>query len=40
MLNADPIVLPAAASDEAKAYLRIAGAEEDGLVARLAIVAA
>ena len=40
MLNADPIVLPAAASDEAKAYLRIAGAEEDALVARLAIVAA
>ncbi|MFC7499854.1 hypothetical protein ACFQRC_11555 [Enterovirga sp. GCM10030262] len=40
MLNADPIVLPAAASDEAKAYLRIAGAEEDALVARLATVAA
>lgn len=35
MLSGEPISLPAAASDEAKAYLRIEGAGEDGLVARL-----
>jgi uncharacterized phiE125 gp8 family phage protein len=35
MLSAEPIVLPQAAVEEAKTYLRIVGADEDALVARL-----
>ncbi|HEX8214268.1 MAG TPA: hypothetical protein VF582_02220 [Allosphingosinicella sp.] len=35
MLSAAPIILPAAATDEAKAYLRIVGSDEDTMVARL-----
>lgn len=35
MLRAGPIILPAEAVDEVKAYLRIVGADEDVLVARL-----
>jgi uncharacterized phiE125 gp8 family phage protein len=35
MLKGDPILLPAAASDEAKAYLRIEGEGENALVGRL-----
>lgn len=40
MLSPAPIVLPAEASDEAKAFLRIETAGEDALVARLATSAA
>lgn len=35
MLSAAPIVLPQAAVDEAKAYLRIVGGDEDALAGRL-----
>jgi uncharacterized phiE125 gp8 family phage protein len=35
MLSAAPLILPATAVDEAKAYLRIVGADEDMLTARL-----
>lgn len=35
MLSGEPISLPAAASEEAKAYLRIEGTTEDELVSRL-----
>ena len=35
MLSAAPIALPAAAVEEAKAYLRIVGTDEDPLVARV-----
>jgi uncharacterized phiE125 gp8 family phage protein len=35
MLSAEPIALPATATSEAKAYLRIVGTDEDALVARL-----
>lgn len=35
MLSAAPIVLPQTAADEAKAYLRIVGTDEDVLLARL-----
>jgi uncharacterized phiE125 gp8 family phage protein len=35
MLSAAPMMLPAAATQEAKAYLRIVGTDEDALVARL-----
>ncbi|HEY0625472.1 MAG TPA: hypothetical protein VGD10_01940 [Allosphingosinicella sp.] len=35
MLSAAPILLPAVAAEELKAYLRIVGADEDALAARL-----
>jgi uncharacterized phiE125 gp8 family phage protein len=35
MLSAEPLLLPEAAVAEAKAYLRIVGADEDALVGRL-----
>lgn len=40
MLIAAPLTLPEAALEEAKAYLRISGTEEDALVRRLAASAA
>lgn len=40
MLSAEAMSLPAAALDEAKAYLRIFGSDEDALTARLLLSAA
>lgn len=35
MIASDAIVLPATATDDAKAYLRVAGNNEDALIAAL-----
>lgn len=40
MINGTAILLPAAALDEVKAYLRVAGSDEDALIGRLAGAAA